>query len=106
MPCYDGQHIQTSCNCKAKIDRLTQFLCYMCGDAEEMPEPIKRWWKNHSADDEKRVRQKMKARARHFRTSLSMSHHFIKEAEAMHPVSPYHIDWFVRLAKETFEDSS
>ena len=90
--------------------RLTQDLCYLCGNIiqhcgnkvfDTIASPrIQAWWKCHQANDEKRVRGVLREyyKAMPRRTATQAASMLKAKAEAVHPVSDFHITWFKILA--------
>jgi len=113
MPCECDYPVDVG---KEERDRLTQNLCYLCAklkDAGELSKygngRIEAWYKGHEAQDEKRVREKMRADYKKYPSRAGcpqgLANEYIAAAQAVHPVSSYHIAWFVRLATEEAQKS-
>lgn len=118
MPCncdYGDESLQKKCN------TLGQMLCWLCGTLEENNQismisnnpTLVEWWREHQEMDEKRVLSQMEevkkrnARKRVNKIVLDankIAEEFIENAEKVHAVSEYHKKWFMKLAKEVFEE--
>jgi cbb3-type cytochrome oxidase cytochrome c subunit len=110
MPCSDGGPSYSDCSEeRAKIDKLTQDLCYLCATLMESKvlkkyanARIIAWHKEHMAKDQQRVREEM---VPIFKTHPKMSTHavaleFYNKAVQVHPVSNYHKEWFLAMANQ------
>lgn len=116
MPCDDGRGsgdgYRLECEqLKRRVDELAQNLCYLCanlmeaGILEKYTNPrILTWHKIHIEDDDERVRRKMMSECNKDKDMLNdsekMAEKFISLAEAEHPVSNWHKNWFYVLARE------
>ena len=118
MPCqsyFPEQHIDElideKTSMKQELDRVTQFLCYLCGQAEledkikETPEPIQAWWILHKKHDAVRVEKAMLEALSVFQdfpnnapSASDLAELFIARARQVHPLSDYHVDWFAEMA--------
>jgi len=115
MPCRDDSpHYVTVENPKVKerLDQVTQFLCYLCGELMEdghlsylQETRLSKWWKDHQKKDTTRVTSAIKRR---FTTQVkksgrrnptSVADDLISSAEKVHPVSRYHKQWFRELCR-------
>jgi hypothetical protein len=103
---------------RKRLDRVTQLLCYLCGELREDGifekyaancEPLERWAKKHHAADEDRVYKKMlnslrsEAVAKNGYSGMppqALAAKFIQQAESVHPVSRWHRSWFLKMAKK------
>lgn len=114
MPCRDdrdepGYYVAANKELESRLDRITQFLCYMCGTAasnkELMPKEIQKWWEEHFSRDTERVLREMQALVvqHKFEDPKKLADNFVKRAEKVHPVSDFHKVWFLELAKQTLE---
>jgi hypothetical protein len=121
MPCcddrsgYDYTSIPLSeyNSLKERLDRVTQLLCYTLGTMMDyeghglFEEPaLVEWWQEHLAADETRLAPKMVRHAQNNPrdNAEKVARHFLKQAQAVHPVSEYHIGWFMDLAEEACEE--
>lgn len=114
MPCNGGgpsQSYQEQELLKAKIDRLTQDLCFLCASLlgagileDHASERTLEWHKEHMEKDEKRLREKMREvwKSGSNCTPEKAGEYFFNEAKKVHPVSQWHDEWFQRLAKEEY----
>jgi len=114
MPCrsdiadYSNPHTDNELKYKKEIDKLTQDLCYLCGQLEELERTdilnprIQEWWIEHQTDDYKRVTKAMAEYVRKFKikNANTLAECFIKKALEVHPVSDFHKNWFYQLAAE------
>jgi hypothetical protein len=117
MPCgcgdYDdfmtSRNVRINTQMKADLDRVTQFLCYMCGQNEAksgmvLPEPIAEWWNKHQKADEKRVLGQMRKKVASFSSETKLGNAFIAKAKEVHPVSDFHAVWFHNLACQVWKE--
>jgi hypothetical protein len=112
MPCSDGGYPYPDtekAKLKERLDEVTQNLCYLCGNLQRIGaledyanSRILAWWAQHDAADCKRVHeQMMKAFRRMPAVAVEVvAAQFIEAAEAVHPVSSYHREWFLTRAIE------
>jgi hypothetical protein len=113
MPCRcEGYEDSTEDVLRAKIDELTQNMCFLCANlpktmlTRKASQRILDWWKQHQADDTKRVTEAIRAYViKHPRTmATNIANRFIREAEAVHPLSDFHKGWFYNIAKKEVDD--
>jgi hypothetical protein len=109
MPCRcEGYEDSTEDVLRAKIDELTQNMCFLCASVpktmltRKASQRILDWWKQHQADDTERVTEAIRAYVvKHPRTmATNIANRFIRDAEAVHPLSDYHKNWFYDIAKK------
>jgi hypothetical protein len=116
MPCNGGHSYSppdhTSCEEYQKAlvdenDELTRLLCFVCGWLTGqklfkcMPAPLVKWWKAHQEEDRRRVTRQMDAwlkKEKKPNVNL-LAGHFITAAERKHPLSNFHAQWLVIMAK-------
>ena len=127
MPCRSDDYEPESEDSKMRreIDRLTQDLCYLCGEMTEAgvlktyaSQRILAWWEKHKKADLKRVKEGLKGFL--FSTftmgqfssmksqnkeqfSKTVFEHLLNSGLAEHPISTYHKKWFKALADECAE---
>lgn len=115
MPCHDTWAEEDSRRrdlqeLNNRIDELSQNLCFLCGQAEYNGvfedlafnnDRLRKWWKNHQASDTRRVQKEMRQRKEMNPQKLADS--FIKKAKKVHPVSKFHMEWFLDLAEAEVE---
>jgi hypothetical protein len=103
---------------RRELDRVTQFLCFMCGETEyahyfgsksdqaiDLPDRLQEWREKHQESDRIRVARQMKkdlGGKRKYKDSATMAEAYIKKAEKVHPVSRFHKAWFQKLAHAAF----
>ena len=129
MPCYDPRDDydktskdNTIRDLKARVDELTQMLCFSVGEFKNMTDDdgypminrifeknkkLKEWSKQHDESDVKRVLNAMRKRMNSFpkSTPKSLVDYFIGEAEKVHAVSDYHKEeWFPELALKVYDE--
>jgi hypothetical protein len=94
---------------RVEIDKLTQKLCFLCGAITENKlwdrlynDKISQWWIEHQIADTTRITAAIKAYVvKHPRTmATNIANRFIRDAEAVHPVSDFHRRWFYDIAKK------
>jgi len=100
---------------RAKIDTLTQDLCFLCGTLQDngilgnASGRILEWWAKHKDSDERRVRMEMenyiKKSSLSLKDATAIANYFIAKAEKVHPVSSFHKKWFLVLAEEAVQKS-
>jgi trehalose utilization protein len=112
MPCRDGG---PSCGetTSYRLDRVTQMLCYTCGQMEDtnqlrlLSTPTRRWWREHKESDRMRVVAQMHEVAQRLVEARlhvdELTTIFIEKASAVHPVSDFHKAWMKSLATEVVE---
>ena len=99
-----------------EIDKVTQYLCYVIGYIKEhdvnlisgMDERVIDWADNHHKRDTERVHFEMVTYVSsnyHDVEILSddyekLVNHFTQRAKDVHPVSPFHVQWFRSLAAD------
>ena len=100
---------------KADDDRVTQLLCYVCGsiiykngDLSGFDDRLLKWWLEHDAWDKHRTLDTFK---RQFGSNPdqcpdkdTVHKWFIKQAEAVHPLSEYHKHGFFDWVWDEFVD--
>ena len=97
---------------KADDDKVTQLLCYACGnlvDSDIMPildERLIKWWKDHNAWDKRRTLKMFKDQFGSNPDQLPNKEvvykWFVKQAVDVHPLSDYHMDVFFNEVWEEF----
>ena len=97
---------------KADDDKVTQLLCYACGnlvDSDIMPildERLIKWWKDHNAWDKRRTLKTFKDQFGSNPDQLPNKEvvykWFVKQAVDVHPLSDYHMDVFFNEVWEEF----
>lgn len=95
---------------KKRLDGVTQFLCYLCGELTEdkiidkyLDDRLKDWWDRHQKFDTKRVKENISSELKKqgkARDADKLAWQMAKDAEIIHPVSRYHKKWFKKLALE------
>lgn len=110
MPCHEDRTTEIN---HASIDRLAQYLCYMCGSLLEdgvflkyaNPDII-RWWNAHHASDIDRVGRRMVSDLRKdpSLTAEQLANDYIHRAELVHAVSVWHKQWFFLMATKVIEE--
>jgi len=112
MPCEGPRGYYCDNSQQKVVDNLTQNLCYLCGELSRCGNlgiyangRILAWWKNHQENDTERVTEKMEKYYRQHKpcTPEQVTSAFIAKAEAVHPVSEFHMKWFLELAKDIYE---
>ena len=113
MPCECvGMDRYDDIRLSEELNIITQNLCYLCGELSRCGNlgiyangRILAWWKNHQENDTKRVTEKMEKYYRQHKpcTPEQVTSAFIAKAEAVHPVSEFHMKWFLELAKDIYE---
>ena len=113
---YDDTALKERNAIKKDLDEVTQNLCYLCGTliyngSENIIRDNKRlyqWWKNHLANDEKRVREEMRKIIPRLpidkKNAFYIQDLFIKKASKVHPVSVFHQRWFLYLADQVLQE--
>lgn len=114
MPCQDdfppsneGPR-QDFVRMRKRLNEATRLLCYLCGEIEFASQwsrynrpALRKWWDRHRKRDEDRVIKKMSAiikkRLVH---PKDLARKFIDKALAVHPVSRWHENWFMDMAKK------
>jgi hypothetical protein len=108
MPCYDPETDREDCDNAAKVNTLTQDLCFLCGQLIDAglfekyaSKRIVEWQKKHHESDKERVLRSMNDRLHKFPflSDESLADSFIYEATKKHPVSTFHVKWFLAMAK-------
>jgi len=115
MPCRcDGMEEADRDELQNKLDKVTQNLCFVCGEIEGYNEWAKYgsprlilWWQEHLRNDTKRVTEKMQEMIRRNTswTAGNLAIVLIREAEAVHPVSEWHKNWFNTLADQQVKEA-
>lgn len=119
MPCHDPwAHKEDEQRMReeliAKIDMLTQMLCFICGNLEMHPsvgksvthEGIRAWWRDHESSDRTRIESQMFQELVQFPSNAhpdpaTLTQWYIDKAAKEHPVSKYHREvWFPARAIE------
>jgi hypothetical protein len=117
MPCQDpwpeGTRAAEEEGCRARLDKVTQFLCWLCGELEEDKlldkytrnhEELRKWKDEHDNADMNRVYLEMYRFVCSGRCDPDewelLGGHFINLALKVHPVSRSHRKWFLRMAHQ------
>jgi tetrahydromethanopterin S-methyltransferase subunit G len=115
MPCQDSMMTihedHSGCQKRAnelkkRLDRVTQLLCYLCGELEgkgalvDYDPRVGKWFEEHHRNDVERVSKKMdEVLKRHDFSVEDLVDKFISDAEKVHPVSWWHHSWFKKMAQ-------
>lgn len=116
MPCNGGPYYTSygPSEYEKTIDRLTQYLCYMCGYCEEkgveVPDVIQEWFEEHVRKDKVRLEESFRKDIWKGKDWKKVVERRIRESEAVHPVSNFAKDLMrsiaATLAKEYEEETS
>ena len=121
MPCQDPyRSIEVEDpETRRRLDTATQFLCYLCGETIEngeffrhVDERLIAWWDEHNEADRQRVQEVVREmfRSRSKLGSLIESDFknvvksIIADAEAVHPVSRWHVEWFKSICIRVYNE--
>jgi len=115
MPCQDDFPLsnegpsQDFVRIRKRLNEATRLLCYLCGEIEFASQwsrydrpALRKWWDRHRKRDEDCVMKKMSAilKKRLVNNPKDLAKKFIDKALAVHPVSRWHENWFMDMAKE------
>lgn len=109
MPCRDDRDFEhTVCDqcprLKAQLDKTTQFLCYMVGEATmagiPLPGRILNWATDHTKADIARMTRKMFTYLASNMNVDAAVEHFAQQAREEHPLSMFHMKMFRDIAEE------
>ena len=115
MPCRCDDYPQVNCSCsttiakmKKRLDEATRLLCYLCGELESDGQwkrysnvELITWRERHHKRDAERVRRRMdEVLRKRLVEPDKLAKKFIDKALAVHPVSRWHKQWFLDMAKE------
>ena len=112
MPCQGGMSYERIVvESREIIDDLTQKLCYLCASLymhglldKYGNEEIVAWHQDHMHKDEVRVGREMTDLFVNDPSLMGdtdrVAEKFVAKAEAAHPVSEFHKEWFKRMARE------
>jgi len=117
MPCQDswpeGTRAAEERDWRTRLDKVTRFLCWLCGELEEDQlldkyikgyKELREWKDEHDNDDMERVFGEMRKVVWNGGCDLSnpeaLAIRFLEKAVKVHPVSRFHRKWFLRLAHQ------
>jgi hypothetical protein len=91
-------------NTQNRLDKATQYLCYVMGSLKEggtlteseLPHELRVWARDHHLEDTSRLALKIRDLAKGV-TSQELYEKLIREAEAVHPLSEWHKEWFKKM---------
>jgi hypothetical protein len=112
MPCQDPYIVyEADPEIKARLDRATQYLCFMIGESKlagtykDLPTKIRKWSMEHDESDTKRVKTTIRNMIkRGAKSPFIIANRLVEKAKKVHPVSDYHADWFYDMAKQVLKE--
>jgi len=89
------------------LDRATQLLCYMIGEAKlnkqynDLHTKVKEWSFKHDVNDHERVKESVRWMIENdcMDSAFLIANELLVRAKRVHPVSDYHAEWFYEMAK-------
>lgn len=117
MPCRDPEpyYPEPCSQCpqlKRRLDRATQFLCYMIGehrltdpDGLELPEEISQWAAEHDHADVARIVRKVNQLNADGKTEGQALAILCDKARQKHPLSKFHVNMFREIIRDQYADN-